>query len=81
MHNFLRALTAALNAFTTASHSLLTWIKWQQENEIDKIEDEIDTLAANGSSSSKLRIERLGKRIKRKSEQLSTVHTGNSNTD
>lgn len=57
--NLLTALTAALNAFTV-------WVQWQREREIDRIEDEIDELAAVGSAAAKLRIERLAQRRNRK---------------
>ena len=57
--NLLAALTAALNAFTA-------WVQWQREQEIDRIEDEMDRLAADGSSAAKLRLERLAQRRNRK---------------
>lgn len=66
MHNLLLAITAACNAYAA-------WIKWQQETEIDQIEDEIDKLAAIGNPAAKLRIERLHIRKKRKCQQLSTI--------
>ena len=70
-----------LTALTTLAIQYGAHLKNKRENEIDKIEDEIDTLAANGSSASKLRMERLAKRLKRKSEQLTALHSGNSNID
>jgi hypothetical protein len=70
-----------LTALTTLAIQYGAYLKSKRENEIDKIEDEIDTLAANGSSASKLRMERLAKRLKRKSEQLTALHSGNSNID
>jgi len=63
MTALLAALTAALTAFTE-------WVRWQRETQIDRIEDEIDTLAAAGSPASKLRIERLAQRLKRKRESI-----------
>jgi len=57
--NPLPALTAALLAY-------VEWVRWQRERELDLIEDEIDRLAAIGDAASKLRIERLAKRYKRK---------------
>ena len=54
------------------------YLKSKREHEIDKIEDEIDALAADGSPASKLRMERLAKRLKRKIEQLAVVHPRNS---
>jgi hypothetical protein len=69
-------------AFFIALTVLMTqygeYLKSKRENEIDKIEDEIDALAADGSPASKLRIERLAKRLKRKTEQLAAVHSRNS---
>jgi len=70
-----------LTALTTLAVQYGAYLQSKRENEIDAIEDEIDTLAANGSSASKLRMERLAKRIKRKSEQLKSLHSGNSNID
>lgn len=70
-----------LTALTTLAIQYGAYLKSKRENEIDKIEDEIDALAANGSSASKLRMERLAKRLKRKSEQLTALHSGNSNID
>jgi hypothetical protein len=56
------------------------YLKSKREHEIDKIEDEIDALAADGSPASKLRMERLAKRRKRKIEQLAAIHTRNSDS-
>ena len=56
------ALTAALNAF-------VEYIRWKRDRRIDDLEDELDRLAADGSSSSKLRIERIAKRIKREQKR------------
>jgi len=70
-----------LTALTTLAVQYGAYLKSKRENEIDVIEDEIDALAANGSSASKLRMERLAKRLKRKSEQLSALHSGNGNID
>ena len=66
MHNLLLAIIAACNAYAA-------WIKWQQETEIDQIEDEIDKLAAIGTPIAKLRIERLHVRKKRKCQQIGTI--------
>ena len=56
------ALTAALNAF-------VEYIRWKRDRRIDDLEDELDRLAADGSPSSKLRIERIARRIKREQER------------
>lgn len=60
--NPLAAITAALEAY-------VAWVQWQRETEIDRIEDEIDRLAADGSPSAQLRLLRLGKRLQRKRER------------
>lgn len=56
------ALTAALNAF-------VEYIRWKRDRRIDDLEDELDSLAADGSPASKLRIERIYRRIKRERER------------
>jgi len=66
MTALLAAITAALTAFTE-------WVRWQRETQIDTIEDEIDTLADDGSPASKLRIECLAQRLKRKRESIGPV--------
>jgi hypothetical protein len=60
--NPLAAITAALEAY-------VAWVQWQRETEIDRIEDEIDRLAADGSPSAQLRLLRLGQRLQRKRER------------
>lgn len=77
----MNTLRLFLVALTTLAVQYGAYLKSKRENEIDKIEDEIDSLAANGSPASKLRMERLAKRIKRKSEQLKSLYSGNSNID
>lgn len=59
MSALVAALIAACNAFAA-------WVAWQQSIELDKIEDEIDRLAAIGDPASKLRIDRLHARFTRK---------------
>ena len=66
MNTLLVALAAACNAYAS-------WVAWQRETEIDRIEDEIDRLAAIGDAASKLRIERLAQRKKRKLERVGTL--------
>jgi hypothetical protein len=66
MSALLAAIIAACNAYAAA-------VKWQRETQIDRIEDEIDKLAAIGDAASKLRIERLAARKKRKLEQFSSL--------
>ena len=72
--SFFIALTALMTQYGA-------YLKSKREKEIDAIEDQIDALAADGSPASKLRIERLAKRIKRKSEQITAVHSRNGDTD
>ena len=55
---FFRLLTAALEAY-------IAYAKWRQRTYVYELEDEIDTLAADGSPAAKLRIERLSQRVKR----------------
>lgn len=66
MNTLLVALAAACNAYAS-------WVAWQRESEIDRIEDEIDRLAAIGDAASKLRIERLAQRKKRKLERVGAL--------
>ena len=61
--NFIEAIIAACKAYCA-------WVQHQTETELDRIEDEIDKLAADGSPAAKLRIERLAQRLKRKRERV-----------
>lgn len=63
-------MVALISAIAAACTAYSAWVTWQRETEIDKIEDEIDRLAAIGDPASKLRIERLASRKKRKLEQV-----------
>ena len=56
------ALTAALNAF-------VEYIRWKRDRRLDDLEDELDRLAADGSAFSKLRIERIHRRIQRERQR------------
>lgn len=69
----LASITAALNAW-------VAWVQWRQETELDRIEDEIDALAADGSPASKLRMERLGQRLKRKRKRALRSSDRNDST-
>jgi hypothetical protein len=64
---------SALLAIIAAATAYSNWVKWQRENEIDNLEDEIDKLAAIGNASAKLRMERLAKRLRRKSQSIGVV--------
>ena len=55
---FFKLIKAALEAY-------IAYAKWRQRTFVYKMEDEMDSLAADASPVSKLRIERLAKRLKR----------------
>ena len=55
---FFRLLTAALEAY-------IAYAKWRQRTYVYDLEDDIDALASDGSPASKLRLERLAKRLER----------------
>ena len=55
--SLIRLLTSALEAYIAFS-------RWRQRTYLYDLEDEIDTLAADGSPSAKLRLERVAKRLK-----------------
>ena len=59
-----------LNTISLALRAYILWVQSRVEGELDKLEDEIDTLAANGSPASKLRMERLASRLARKRERI-----------
>lgn len=63
-------MTALFAAIAAACTAYAEWVRWQRETQIDTLEDEIDTLAADGSPAAKLRLERLAQRLKRKRERL-----------
>ena len=54
---FFKLIKAALEAY-------VAYAKWRQRTFVYKMEDEMDSLAADASPVSKLRIERLAKRLK-----------------
>ena len=76
----MNVFTALLLAITALANQYAEYLKNKRENEIDELEDEIDRLAADGSPASKLRLERLSKRIKRKTQLLTTIYTRDDNT-
>ena len=55
---FFRLLTAALEAY-------IAYANWRQRTYVYDLEDNIDALASDGSPASKLRMERLAKRVER----------------
>ena len=69
---FFRLVTAALEAY-------IAYADWRKRTFIYELEDEIDRLAADGSPSAKLRLERLGRRLKTERELL--VRPSDDNTD
>jgi hypothetical protein len=76
----MNVFTALLLAITALANQYAEYLKNKRENEIDELEDEIDRLAADGSPASKLRLERLSKRIKRKTQLLTAIYTRDDNT-
>ena len=54
---------------SSALEAVVLYLQYKRQKYVDDIEDEIDKLARNGSASAKLRIERLGKRLKRERER------------
>jgi hypothetical protein len=58
----LLAITAALNAY-------VAWCNLQRETHTDRLEDEIDRLADDGSPAAKLRLLRLGQRLARERQR------------
>ncbi len=70
MNGILAAITAALTAYSS-------WVRWQIETSLDKIEDEIDSLAGNTDATSKLRILRLKQRHQRKRESIGALRSPN----
>lgn len=63
-------MTALLAAITAACNAYAAWVAWQRETEIDRIEDEMDRLAADGYPAAKLRLARLSQRHARKLRAL-----------
>ncbi len=72
MKTFFQLLTAALQAY-------VEHIRWQRDRYIDGLEDRLDALAADGDPASKLRMERVAKRLKRERER--TLRPSDSNSD
>jgi len=71
MNTFLLAVIAACKAYASS-------VQWRQETQLDRIEDEIDRLASDGSPASKLRMERLALRLTRKREHLRALRPADS---
>ena len=63
-----RLLSNALEAF-------VAFMEFKQRIYIDELEDKIDDLARDGSPAAKLRIDRLGKRLKR--ERIRFIRSSN----
>jgi hypothetical protein len=59
-------MSALLTSLIAACNAFAAWVTWQQSIELDKLEDEIDRLAALGDPASKLRLERIHARYLRK---------------
>ena len=71
MKAFFGLIKSALDVFINFS-------LWRQRTYIHDLEDEIDSLAADGSPSAKLRIERLSRRLKAERERLIRPSDDNS---
>lgn len=61
-------MTAILAALAAACNAYAKWVDWQlathKETTTNALQDEIDTLAADGSPHAKLRMERLAGRLR-----------------
>jgi len=72
--SFITAIISLCNAY-------VAWVRYTLETELDRIEDEIDALARIGDAASKLRIERLAKRLQRKRESVGSLRSSNSDVN
>ena len=72
MRHFFRIIVLALEAY-------VNYTKGKQRRYIYELEDKIDKLAADGSPSAKLRLERLSKRLR--FEVVRTLRSSNSNPE
>ena len=72
MKTFFQLLTAALQAY-------VEYVRLQRDRHLDALEDRLDALAADGSADSKLRIERVAKRLKRERERI--IRSAHSDAD
>ena len=66
MKSFVQLLTAALNAYIES-------VRFKRDQRIDELEDELARLAADGSPSSKLLLERMARRIRRERKRLRSL--------
>tara|TARA_R100000734_G_C3309046_1_gene99700 strand:- start:178 stop:378 length:201 start_codon:yes stop_codon:yes gene_type:complete len=64
--SFVQLLTAALNAYIES-------VRFKRDRRIDELEDELARLAADGSPSSKLLLERMARRIRRERKRLRSL--------
>lgn len=67
----IRLLTELIKAY-------VAMLNWKKRRYIYELEDEIDELAADGSPSAKLRIERLAKRLKFERERVTRSSDGDA---
>lgn len=54
-----------IKVIIAALHAYVSYVKLKHRRFVYELEDEIDELAANGSPSAKLRLERIAKRLHR----------------
>ena len=67
-----------IKLLTAVAKAYIATLQWKQRRFIYELEDQIDSLAADGSPSAKLRIERLAKRLKFERERIARSSDGDS---
>ncbi len=71
-------MKAILRAITAAAEAYCAWVTWKLDQHVDEIEDEIDSLANDGSAAAQLRIKRL---LSRERKHAKCVKSLRSTTD
>lgn len=66
-----------IKLITSAIQAYLLHVRWKQRTYLYDLEDKIDELAADGSPIAKLRIERLGRRLRFERERIAGSSDGN----
>lgn len=67
-----------IKLLTELIKAYVAMLNWKRRRYIYELEDTIDKLAADGSPSAKLRIERLAKRLKFERERIARSSDGDS---